>query len=394
MDFGKLEKALLPYEKKLRAQERFRKLLGVKEVAAPTYQKYITGPIRRFDSRKNAFAVMMPDNPFGDQFKADYKRHTGVDYFSKPLPYDELDEGDRAAQALAAASWRACTEYYPKNLPVTPPNGRLEVSDPVAMARLVKKVAMHLGADLVRITRVDQRWVYSDKEVPHKYAIIAVVPHHRGLNQTAPSHLSGLAVGQTYAKLKSITTQLSDFICGLGYDATYRETLGWDPEMLMVPMAIDAGVGEFARTGRCLSPEFGINMRLKAVTTDLPLAVDKPISFGVHEFCMACEHCATYCPANAVPFGEPAEAPDSMLNNPGYKKWYIRADRCLRFWMANRRKWITCGGRCIAVCPWNKPMNTFHNTIRLLAIKSPVFVKKLLVWGDKKVYLRQKQILN
>ena len=164
--------------------------------------------------------------------------------------------------------------------------------------------------------------------------------------------------------------------------------------MLMVPLAIDAGVGEYSRNARCLSPEYGINMRLKAVTTDLPLEVDRPISFNTHEFCMACENCATYCPANAVPFGEPTEAPDSMFNNPGYTKWYVKAERCLMFWMANRKKWITCGGRCISVCPWNKPMNFFHNVIRRMAIHAPNPIKKALVWADRVVYERKKSIVN
>jgi len=394
MYLSKLEKALLPYEKKLKAQERFRKRIGVKEVARPTYERYITGPIERFHSKKNAFAVMMPENPFGEEFKALYKRQTGVDYFSKPLPAGELDPEDRMNQAMAAASWRVCTEYHPKTLPVTPPEGRVEVTDRAGMSRLVKKVAMWLGAEMVRITRVDQRWVYEDKHIPHEYAVICVVPHDVALNQTAPSHLSGLAVANTYSRLKFITTQLADFICGLGYEAQYRETLGWDPEMIMVPMAIDAGVGEFARTGRCMSPEFGVNMRLKAVTTDMPLQVDKPISFNAHDFCMACENCATYCPANAIPFGEPTEAPDSMFNNPGYRKWYLKADRCLLFWMANRKKWITCGGRCIAVCPWNKPINAFHNLIRFIAIHFPGPIKKCLVWGDKILYARTQKIIH
>ena len=107
---------------------------------------------------------------------------------------------------------------------------------------------------------------------------------------------------------------------------------------------------------------------------------------------MACEHCATYCPANAVPFGDTTEAPDSMFNNPGYKKWYIRADRCLFFWMANRKKWITCGGRCIAVCPWNKPINFFHNGVRYLGIHAPQWFKKALVWADKIFYSRRKSL--
>jgi epoxyqueuosine reductase QueG len=139
--------------------------------------------------------------------------------------------------------------------------------------------------------------------------------------------------------------------------------------MLIVPMAIDAGIGEFARTGRVLSPEFGINMRLKAVTTDLPLEVDHPISFGVHEFCMACESCAVYCPAQAVPFGEPKEAPEAIFYNRGFRKWYVKADRCLQLWMADRKRWITCGGKCIAVVP-EQAMNAFHNLVRFLAIHS------------------------
>jgi reductive dehalogenase len=393
MNITQLEKALEPFEKRLRAQEKFRRRLGVKEVDRPTYERYITGAIERFDSRKNAFALMTPDNPFGAEFREAYERRTGIDHFSKPLPQEGLAPEDRPGQALAQASWRLCREYYPTPLPVTPPEGRFELDDKARMSRLIKKVALWLGGEMVRITKVDQRWVYSDRVVPHKYAVIVAVPHDRPLNSTAPSHLSGLAVGNTYSRLKFITTQLTDFICGLGYEAAYRETLGWDPEMLIVPMAIDAGIGEFARTGRVLSPEFGINMRLKAVTTDLPLEVDHPISFGVHEFCMACESCAVYCPAQAVPFGEPKEAPQAIFYNRGFRKWYVEADRCLQLWMADRKRWITCGGKCIAVCPWNKRMNAFHNLVRFLAIHSPAIVKKMLVRADVHVYGRTRKVV-
>jgi epoxyqueuosine reductase len=389
MNFKVFEKALMPYERMLISQEKFRKRLGVKEVSRPTYERYITGNIERYDSQKNAFAAMAPDNPHGKDFREQYKAKTGVGFFATPLPQSELEPEDRVGQALSNACWRGCLEYSPVNLETTPAEGRVEFDDSRWLSRFIKKVTLFLGAEMVRITRIDQRWVYSDIEIPHKYAIIAVVSHNDEFNQTAPSHLSGVAVGSVYSRLKFITTQLSDFIRGLGYDAEYRETLGMSPEMLMVPMAIDAGVGEFARNGRVLSPEFGINMRLKAVTTDLPLEVDKPISFKVHEFCMTCESCATYCPVRAIPFGEPTEAPDSIFNNPGYKKWYIKADKCLMYWMARRKKWTTCGGRCIAVCPWNKPQNLFHNTVRRLAVHSPSTIKKLLVKADEAVYKRK-----
>jgi reductive dehalogenase len=161
----------------------------------------------------------------------------------------------------------------------------------------------------------------------------------------------------------------------------------------MVPIALDAGVGEFCRTGRVLSPEFGNNMRIKAVTTDLPLQPDKPVSFGTHDFCMACESCAKFCPSGAIPKGEPSEKiPNPVHNNPGFCKWWIDAEKCIIFWGMNKRKWPSCGGRCIAVCPWNKPMNWFHNSVRWLAIHAPHWVKKFLVWGDEIAYRRKKKI--
>jgi epoxyqueuosine reductase len=395
MRFDRLERILLPYEKILRAQERFRGRIGVREVDRPTYEKYIIGPIKRFDPLKNAFKVLQTDYAYGEEFRTKFKKRTGYDDWTTPLPYHELEPEDRIGQSLAKAGWRLCQDYHPDNLPVTPLEGRVEVNDRAWMSRLIKKVGLMFGADRIHITKVDQRWVYEGIDIPHKYAIMVVVQHKPTLINTAPSHFSWASATDAYSRLKYITTQLSDFIRGLGYPAQYRETLGWGPEMLVVPMAIDAGIGEFARTCRVLSPEYGINMRIKPVTTDLPLQVDRPISFGVHEFCMACESCATFCPSNAVPYGEPAEEPpDPLFNNPGYRKWYLRADRCLIFWAANKKKWLSCGGRCIAVCPWNKKQSFFHNMVRWMAIRAPAFIKKLLVWADIKAYGRRKSIKN
>lgn len=160
MDLKQLEEALHPYEKKLRAQEKFRHRLGVKEVELPTYERYIIGPIERFDRRKNAFALIMPDNPFGEEIRQRFKERTGHDS-SAPLPFSELEEpSDRIGQSLTSAAWRLCREHHPETRPVTPEEGRLEITDKARMSRLIKKVALFLGAEAVRITQVDPRWVY------------------------------------------------------------------------------------------------------------------------------------------------------------------------------------------------------------------------------------------
>jgi reductive dehalogenase len=390
----RLEQALEPYEKRLAAQERFRRLLGVKEVDEPTYQRYINGPVERFEKERMAFLCMRPDNPHGAELRKKFKARTGHDHYISPLPYQELDYEDRIGRAMADAGYRICSEFDPRPFPVTPPAGRFEIEDRVWISRLIKKVGLMFGADVVRITELDQRWQYLDIDIPHKYAIVAAVQHKASLINLAPSYFSWASSTDVYSRLKLITTQLTDFIRGLGYDAMYRETRGGgEPELNMVPIALDAGVGEFCRTGRVLSPEFGNNMRLKAVTTDLPLQTDKPISFGTHDFCMACESCAKYCPSGAIPKGEPSEEiPNPVHNNPGFCKWWIDAEKCIIFWGMNKRKWPSCGGRCIAVCPWNKPMNWFHNSVRWLAIHAPHSVKKFLVWGDEIAYRRKKQI--
>ena len=122
MNLGELEEALLPHGKKLRAQERLRRLLGVREVDRPTYERYIIGPIERFDRRKTTFSTLMPNNPFGEEFRKRFKARTGHDS-RDPLPYSELESEDRIGHSLSSAAWRLCREYYPEALPITSSEG-------------------------------------------------------------------------------------------------------------------------------------------------------------------------------------------------------------------------------------------------------------------------------
>ena len=224
---------------------------------------------------------MRPDNPYGEELRKKFKERTGYEHHVSQLPYGGLDYEDRIGRAVADATYRACYEYDPKPFPVTPPEGKLEVRDRAWLSRLVKKVGLMFGADIVRITKLDQRWVYREVDIPHAYAIVVAVRHKPSLVDLAPSYFSWASTADSYSRLKLITTQLTDFIRGLGYDAMYRETLGArEPEMDMVPIALDAGVGEFCRTGRVLSPEYGNNMRLKAVTTDCPSSRTNPYPLG------------------------------------------------------------------------------------------------------------------
>ena len=120
-DLKRLDKALQPYEERLRHQEAFRNRLGVKVVDKPTYQRYITGPIKRFEKERMAFLCMRPDNPIGKALRKKFKARTGHDHYLTPLPYEALDPEDRFGRAMADAGYRACCEYDPNPFPITPP---------------------------------------------------------------------------------------------------------------------------------------------------------------------------------------------------------------------------------------------------------------------------------
>jgi ferredoxin len=73
--------------------------------------------------------------------------------------------------------------------------------------------------------------------------------------------------------------------------------------------------------------EFGPRVRLFKVFTNLPLVPDKPIDFGVTQFCSGCKKCAEACEVDAISLkGEPDWEPSTRSSSPGALKWYIDAE--------------------------------------------------------------------
>ncbi len=223
----------------------------------------------------------------------------------------------------------------------------------------VKRAGEYLGADLVGICEYDQRWVYThnysrrDKreklsDLPDDLPYVVVVVNEMDYDTTkvTPSALSGAATGQGYSKDIISVLSLTQYIRNLGY----RAVASLNDTALSIPLAIQAGLGEYGRLGLLITKEFGPRVRIAKIFTDFPLQPDRPIEFGVREFCQICRQCAKYCPARAISKGEPSEEVHSISNICGVNKWTLDAEKCFKMWV---NQGTDCA-ICIRVCPYNK----------------------------------------
>ena len=86
-------------------------------------------------------------------------------------------------------------------------------------------------------------------------------------------------------------------------------------QVAVPPILLWAGIGEMSRMGdTVISPFLGPRFKAAMVTTDLPLEPDRPIDFGLQDFCNKCGKCAELCPSQSISYG------DKVMTN-GYEKW-------------------------------------------------------------------------
>lgn len=257
------------------------------------------------------------------------------------------------------------------NLPLNTRKTTFE--SPEEASRIIKKAATILGASLVGICDYDERWVYekwfnpfegkSDPVAfpfePKSVIVIALEMDYEGI-KAAPSLIETTATANQYSNMSVVSHKVATLLTQLGYHAA---NCGNDTA-LSIPLAIAAGLGEISRAGLLITKEYGPRVRLCKVFTDLPLKADKPITFGVEEFCKTCLKCADTCPSGAISKEKaPSFETYNISNNPGVKKWCVDAEKCYQFWSENGGD---CGN-CIASCPYNKIDEWHHKLSSSLA---------------------------
>lgn len=209
-------------------------------------------------------------------------------------------------------------------------------------AEAVKQAALEIGADIVGICEYRPEWTYDDREQPRGNWVVAMgfAQDYEAMS-AAPHENAYIEVMHQYARAGDSAKHLANWIRDRGYYADGKTGPNTE-DVMMIPAAIEAGLGELGKHGSIINRSLGANFRLSLVLTEMPLMADRPDIFGADDFCTSCQVCTRACPPDAI------EPEKQMVR--GESKWYVDFDKCVPYFIENK----TCG-ICLAVCPWSRP---------------------------------------
>ncbi len=243
-------------------------------------------------------------------------------------------------------------------------------------AEAIKAASYFLGVDAVGLSRCpDWTWYSHDAtgaeiEPPHDQAISMIIDQGYETMEGASGD-DWISVAQSmraYLRFSLLGGVIARQIRNLGYKAKAHTVL--DGEVLQPPLLLLSGLGEVSRIGEViLNPYLGPRLKSGVVTTTMPMAHDRPIDFGLQNFCENCNKCARECPSGAITAG-----PKLMFN--GYEIWKSDSQKCATYRITTEGG-AMCG-RCMKTCPWNLEGLFAEAPFRWMAIEHPV--RRARVW--------------
>jgi hypothetical protein len=352
------------------------------------------GERERVDERDALFHRFYRLEPGTPEFAAYYEQHpeqAELDDQIRALPglgrpgsrsYDPLTAPYMVASFdVSEHLAREVRQLQPEPLsgaPVEAPAGEL--------SRRVKAFARFLGADEVGCARLDPAHIYSHQArgpgdwgapiyLDHPFAVAIAARMDHEMMRHAPRLATTVETAARYLDTTVIALTLARYITRLGFRA--RAHVDANYQVMCVPVAVDAGLGELGRLGLLITPRFGPRVRLAVVSTDMPLEPDRPLVFGVQRFCRICSKCAVNCPSDSV-------AADDKVKVRGVEKWQSAQESCYHYW---RRCGSDCG-ICVKVCPYAHARSPAHDLVRWLVSRNPL-ARRLAFWGDDLAYGRR-----
>ncbi|WP_428649504.1 2Fe-2S iron-sulfur cluster-binding protein [Roseibium sp.] len=254
------------------------------------------------------------------------------------------------------------------------------LKDPVRNAQALKAASYYLSCDAVGLSRCPD-WAYYSHNAGgepldpyHSNAVSLLFDqgHETMEGASGDDWISAAQSMRAYLRFSLIGGVIAEHIRRLGYSARVHSVL--DSEVVQPPLLLLAGLGEVSRIGDAImNPFLGPRVKSGTVTTSLPMAHDKPIDFGMQNFCNSCLKCARECPSGAITAG-----PKLMYN--GYETWRSDPEKCTRYRITNKAG-AMCG-RCMKTCPWNFEGLFTDAAFRWMVQHVPASAKKLAELDD------------
>ncbi|MGA2225335.1 MAG: reductive dehalogenase domain-containing protein [Syntrophobacteraceae bacterium] len=275
--------------------------------------------------------------------------------------------------------------------PVNPQKVQLPSAE--ELTQFIKDAGKYFGAVDVAIADLGPNpamWFWEDdsfgyqievKPEEHRYAIVFALeeknsthPYPTAVNLDSLKYYSKQSKG--YWDDDYVAGHLAEMIRMMGYHAWGHN----NSFVRSVPLAVLAGMGEYARFGNMITLNWGSNVRLSSVTTDLPLIAGHPIDIGVHDFCNMCTRCYDYCPTQAIPRSE--------MDFMGVHKYVDNLWKCRRATVVGLKD-LTDASTCTIcrdVCPYVKDTAYLGNKIGRIIVSRSHIGRRFLLNLDYLLY--------
>ncbi len=284
----------------------------------------------------------------------------------------------------AGAYFEAIADIRPD--PVVVERGAERLRGAADVSATLRALARELGAVAAGTTSIDPAYFYSHKgrldedygqpvEPEHGWALVFLVEMDHAAMARAPRAPVIRESARQYYRAAEIAMTIAAALDAAGcpakphYDAHY--------DVILPPLAIDAGLGELGRNNILVADRYGSRVRIGAVTTEAELEQADPVSLGVERFCTVCRKCAENCPSRSLSL-------DGKEEVRGVVKWTTRVETCYAYW---RRTGTDCG-ICMAGCPFSHPNTWLHNAVRWALARMP-WLAPVALWFDDLVYGRE-----
>jgi ferredoxin len=349
--------------------------------------------LRRFDERDHMFARnnLRRHPALADRYYAEHPEARPVDERIGKRPELGQPGGryyDPALTPIATAAFEMLDRS--RHLAVGEAAESKTVVGSGELTRRLLQIGSVYGAVDVGVTRLEDRHVYGFRgrhaerwgeavEREHSHAVVIVVAMDHGAIARAPDAPAMVESSRQYIESARIAHVMAAYLRGLGYAA--RSHVDGNYEVLCVPLAADAGLGEIGRMSIFMHHVYGPCVRIAVVTTDAPLEETRRVASGhVEAFCDICKKCSDNCPSRAIPSGAPTES-------RGFLHWSVDQEACYGTWRAFGSDCAVC----IRVCPFTKPDTTIHRIARWYVSRNGLN-RRIALWADDLLYGRRMKL--